>query len=551
MAPTASVGVASPVGFTAGLEARSIEARVWEFQRRAGGVLRLRAHAGNTWTWDRGVRIQAGDDWAFDEPSATDVYGRLSAQTGNIRAWDLAFNKPVARDVNGIAWAFTSSWEVDDPAESLVLFLIGDKVQLTATTDELYLLLDGVVTKLKTDGCLVFGKHFTPTEEYWPLLRVWPPGAAPSAETQKLPALPAVFRDGLASVLTYQVVPGVLEAIHAGESGQGWIDNNGETVPMRPVYGGKGTAYLSMRQADGERRPLAAVIRLLWAKVRQLDDLTSDVLLYCLCCWVTRTSNPGEFVWISADQVLDDRGISRKRLTGKRGGRSEPGGWQHGHRSEDRTAVWQALVRLKDMWIEMLDVEVLPARRRRKPQFVRVESPLLLTDARMTQHDLDDNEAFLAAQVAPGRWARELRDILGPQTGLLARKALEYDPYRERPEKRLAKFVAFHVRRNAQWRPEELILRADTLLNVVGDAIAVDHVRPGRAKERLEKALNRLATDQVIGEWRYAPAPELPARAWLGEWFTRRIVIKPDANVIAHYAAIGLSKTRTTLPPGA
>jgi hypothetical protein len=161
------------------------------------------------------------------------------------------------------------------------------------------------------------------------------------------------------------------------------------------------------------------VIRSLWAKVRELDDLTSDVLLYCLCFWATRTSSPGEFVWISADRVLDERGVQRKRY------HSEGLRWQHGHRRDDRLAVWQALVRLKDLWIEMLDVEVLPARRQRKAQFVRVESPLLLTDARMTQHDLENSEASLAAQVAPGRWARELWEVLGPQTGLLARKALD------------------------------------------------------------------------------------------------------------------------------
>jgi len=351
-----------------------------------------------------------------------------------------------------------------------------------------------------------------------------------------------VFRDGLASMPSYHVLLGVLEAIHAGQGGQGWTDNNGQTVPMRPVYDGKGTAYLSLREPAGDRRPAAAVIRSLWAKVRELDDLTSDVLLYCLCCWATRTSSPGEFVWIIADRVLDERGVQRKRY------RSEGLRWLHGHRRDDRLAVWQALVRLKDLWLEMLDVEVLPARRGRKAQFVRVESPLLLTDARMTQHDLDNNEAFLAAQVAPGRWARELWEVLGPQTGLLARKALEYDPYRERPEKRLAKYLAFHVRRNAQWHAEELPLRVATLLDALGDAIPADPARPGRTKDRLDKALDRLVADHVIGRWVYVDAPELPARGWFDQWLTWRVVISPADNVIAHYSAMKLPKPRAGLP---
>jgi hypothetical protein len=166
----------------------------------------------------------------------------------------------------------------------------------------------------------------------------------------------------------------------------------------------------------------------------------------------------------------------------------------------------------------------------------------------MTQHDLENNEAFLAAQVAPGRWARELWEVLGPQTGLLARKALEYDPYRERPEKRLAKYLAFHVRRNAQWHLEELPLRVSTLLEALGDAIAADPARPGRTKERFEKALDRLATDHVIGKWVYVDAPELPARAWLDQWLSWRVVICPADDVIAHYTAMKLPKPRASLP---
>jgi hypothetical protein len=314
------------------------------------------------------------------------------------------------------------------------------------------------------------------------------------------------------------------------------------TTASRRRYDGKGTAYLSIREPDGDRRPAAAMIRSLWAKVRELDDLTSDVLLYCLCCWATRTSNPGEFVWISADRVLDERGVQRKRY------HSEGLRWQHGHRRDDRLAVWQALVRLKDLWIEMLDVEVLPARRQRKAQFVRVESPLLLTDARMTQHDLENSEAFLAAQVAPGRWARELWEVLGPQTGLLARKALEYDPYRERAEKRLAKYLAFHVRRNVQWHAEELPLRVATLLDAIGDAIPAEPARPGRTKDRFDKALDRLAADQVIGKWVYLEAPELPARGWFDQWLSWRVVISPAENVMAHYSAMKLPKSRTNRP---
>ena len=54
--------------------------------------------------------------------------------------------------------------------------------------------------------------------------------------------------------------------------------------------------------------------------------------------------------------------------------------------------------------------------------------------------DFDDHPAFLAARVMPGQWAQAYWDMGVRQTGLIAQRALQYDPYRERVEKRLRRY---------------------------------------------------------------------------------------------------------------
>jgi hypothetical protein len=525
MASTASIGVASPVGFTAGLETRSsdeeiealspeqeIELRLARLQSREGNVLRLREHSGHVWTWDLGIRLQDGDESAFDEPP---------------------------KDDRGIFWGFTCKWEVEDPAEALVLFL-AEKIQLTATTAELYQVLDDVLTRLKREGCLVLGKQFTPTEAaYWPLLRVWPPGSVPSTESRKLPVLPDLFQDRLASAPTYQIVPGILQAIQEGQVARitAWTDSDGQTAPRRRVYtdtAGNG-AYLSVRGADESLHPPRSMLPVLWAKLREFDDLTSDVLLYCLCCWATRASGPSEPVWVGVDKILDERGIRRKRLTGARGGQSEPGNWQHGHRREERLEVARAIGRLRNAWIEVLDIQVGRADKRGRRRVIRNESPLLVTRDRWTARDFDGTEVPIAAEVLPGGWAREFWETVGRQTGLLAQHALSYDPYRRKPEKRLAKYLAFHVRINANHRLEVLKRQVGTLLEAIGPD-AIKDAKVDRVRKRLEEALDTLVEDQVIAGWLYDRQTVLPARGWFAEWKIWTIAIRPAEAVARHYA---------------
>ncbi|MBV9322882.1 MAG: hypothetical protein JO352_03720 [Chloroflexi bacterium] len=352
-------------------------------------------------------------------------------------------------------------------------------------------------------------------------------------------AMPGVVQDGLVTIPTYQSVWGFVEAIHHAKVGKGWTDGNGATAPMyRFNLRHAGEMYVSYRGSDDDFRPRDEVRAALWAQVRELDDLESDTLLVCLAHWATHSRGPDEAVWVNVNAVLDARNIQRKRYAteGKR--------WTHGHRQDDRVDVGRAFTRLDHLWLQMVDVEVVPGSKRRKPQRITVESKALAMTDRMNQYDLDGRPVPAAVRVMPGSWAREYWERDLKWRGLLAQKALEYDPYRQQPEKRLAKYLAFHFRIDAHSAREVLRRRVEELLDNAGmlDAAGqlTDSANPQRARGRFEAALDRLREDDVISGWQYDREPLLPSKQWVNEWRRWTVILQPPSSLRARYLAGGL-----------
>ncbi len=359
-----------------------------------------------------------------------------------------------------------------------------------------------------------------------------PDGVRLPASIRPLPVI-AVFHDGVARVPVNHAIWALQNAIRDAILGVGWKDMPERSTPahVTSTNRGRGAVSVSLRPSGGPESETDALDDL-WSKVRDLDDFTADALLVCLAHWVAAEGNPDVAVWISADAILDARGIQRMRRRG------EPGEWQHGHRREDRLAAGRALAQLDNLWLEIVDVEVVPGKGARQPRRLRAESRALAILDRITERDLDGEEVFLAARVVPGEWARSLWKLGLRQTGLLAQQALAYDPYRERPERWMARYLALAFRWNASRRAPRLRLRVETLLE--NAALIPDTSRPQRGRDRLERALDRLCADSVIGGWRYEADPgNLPARHWLSSWTAMLVQIDPPDIVRRNYAGIG------------
>ena len=162
-----------------------------------------------------------------------------------------------------------------------------------------------------------------------------------------------VFQAGVAVLPVNHAVWALQNAIRDAILGVAWTDDPSRDAPshVTPTNSGRGAVTVSIRDsrnAVAEQDALAD----LWRKVRQLDDLTADALLVCLAHWATTGVEPDAPVWITADAILDARGIQRMHR------RDDPAGWQHGHRREDRLAAGRALAQLDSLWLEIVDVEL-------------------------------------------------------------------------------------------------------------------------------------------------------------------------------------------------
>lgn len=344
------------------------------------------------------------------------------------------------------------------------------------------------------------------------------------------PLAPA-FVNGWGMTPTYKGLDRMVRVIERGDRDATWTDTNGQTCPSAVICDDdRGTMVLSMRGEDGSRTPEQAAIELLWAKVRAMDDTTSDVLLYLLARWVQQGCKPGEWMYVSAKSVLEARGIQPMH---KKSEHQDPA-WRQGHRTEDRHQVGRALMQLRGLWLKVADFEVAPPRgkKRSQPTRVQIDDPVLHTGMHATAIDAQGKDVLLACRVQLGEWAGKFVQTLGPQYGPLSQKALEYDPYRKGPEKRLAKYLAFHFRANA--RHDVLLRKVGTLLDAIGaDSLKQDRDHPERTKTRLETALDTLCRDGVIGSWSYdTDQLQLPARRWLPVWVNWTISIVPPKAVL-------------------
>lgn len=204
------------------------------------------------------------------------------------------------------------------------------------------------------------------------------------------------------------------------------------------------------------------------------------------------------------------------------------GNWQNGHRQEDRLEVARALALPETLWLDILDVEVIPQGkpdkrgRRRKPQRIRLESRALAILDKAQAVDFEGEAIFLAASVMPGKWAEEYWYRGLNWTGRLAQKALNYDPYRMAPEKGLAKDFAFHFSFDQTGQADTLPRHVNTLLE--GASIPCGHRNPKRTRQRFDQVMDRLVKDGIIGGWGYRDGMlALPPQGWLQTWLVCRL----------------------------
>jgi len=358
--------------------------------------------------------------------------------------------------------------------------------------------------------------------------------AAPVPVT--IPSVPSIFWHGPATIPSCLAVQGILAAFYHARSPQRWTAAP-TGFPTFAYRKPAGDAMISLRPAGelgrGEDRAAQA-----WQAVRRLDDLDGDVLLVALAQWLDpRRREADGTTWLTVDTVLDGRGLTPKmHRTGLMRERA-------GHRNEDRARVAESMGRLDAVWIQLERMTLLAPRSARQPTRAdyACESKLLAITDRIAR-----DGAPVAWRYRPGDWLTPFLERPNRQTVSFPQQALRYDPYRQTWEKRLARYLTFHLRMDAKnGRP--LVRRIGPLLDELH--LPVDRRHPERTRARFETALHRLARDGVINGWDYTAEARgvlarLPSRGWIEWWRGTTITITPPRAIEDRSASISSTPTQ-------
>lgn len=275
-----------------------------------------------------------------------------------------------------------------------------------------------------------------------------------------------------------------------------------------------------------------AMVEQVWQKHSKLSTLEADCLTIAMALWLAKARAISDVAVADIDDFLAMRGI-KKHLGG--------GGSRGGYTEEQRDAHKACLDRIQDVWMEWVGPVVSRGRGRKARPEVVSSRALIITDTKGQQRlyggvDVD------TIVFQPGRVFGAFLLTVGRQTALLAHKALQYDSYRQEPEKKLTYYLSWQWRVRAREANYDQALRVQRLLDEAGIETN-DPSRPLRIKERLEKALDQLKADAIINNWDYNPKQwdeerDGGKRGWRAVWLNATIVIEAPDGIKRHYRAI-------------
>ncbi len=266
------------------------------------------------------------------------------------------------------------------------------------------------------------------------------------------------------------------------------------------------------------------LLEAMWNQHKEIydsGDLAADAMDALSIIFLERATGPDANVPTGVDDLLDMRGLKPK-LGGK--------GRRGGYTAKQRAEILQAVSHVANVWM------TVPLGSRRGRQEVCQSRAFIITD-RLGQIRFDHRVDVSHFIFRPGSIFGRFLWGTARKVALLSAKALQYDRYRQKWEKRLARYLSWQWRVRARNQNYEQPYRVSALLDAAGGEL--DPRRPMRTKTRLEGALEFLRRDGVIGGWRYKDwAANTRAHGWSAFWLSRSIIIEPLASIRQAYSEI-------------
>ncbi|HEX2912175.1 MAG TPA: helix-turn-helix transcriptional regulator [Chloroflexia bacterium] len=331
----------------------------------------------------------------------------------------------------------------------------------------------------------------------------------------------------------------IYQAVREALSKNTFQQLEGSPWPTALLQRGNSRGQAQLRPASLDDQPLVSPgevekwSQLMWKQREELSDLDADALDLLSHAWLQQAKAPGHYAVADVDQFLSMRGLKPKQSGDGRRGGYEP---------EQRAEMLKALSHIQNLWLNMGQLEMYEERSKggRKQRVVKqdVQSKAFVITDRMGQLSLDGYMDVRRFIFQPGHLFSHYLFGPGRQTALLSAKAVQYDPYRQKWEKRLARYLSWQwrsqARRGEYMRPYRVI----TLLEAIGEE--VNQRYPSKTRERLEKALDLLQRDEVIAAWQYDRWDEnvMEKRGWIEIWKEATVLIEPPEVIRETYKSI-------------
>lgn len=263
-----------------------------------------------------------------------------------------------------------------------------------------------------------------------------------------------------------------------------------------------------------------------WSLAEELSELDVDIFDALCCFFLSKAKHHKESIEIQLDDLLSIRGLKQKL-----GGNGRRGGYE----IDQREQVLKALSRVQSLWI---DLEKAVVYKKGKPIQMKLQGRAFIFnnlngDDHIEEQQLEKKLVFTIGEV----FSQYLYGS-GRQVALLPIQALQYNPYRQRLEKNLIRYLSWRWRTQARRGDYLQPHKISTLLDATGKEM--NERTPSRTRDRLEQAFDTLLDDGVIAAWHYEKWDESIAstNGWARIWGNSTVLIEPPESIKKHYRPI-------------
>ncbi|MBH0357773.1 helix-turn-helix transcriptional regulator [Bacillus toyonensis] len=280
---------------------------------------------------------------------------------------------------------------------------------------------------------------------------------------------------------------------------------------------------------------------------RVMDDLTADCLDIVTELWVKSAENDKTIVPVHYEQILDM--CNMKQIKNSKAY----------YRKEDRLKIMERLAALASIFIYVNEDneivilneedpnETLAYKKQRIRRLFVMDEIIIAKDI-----DTDKTLGIESMNVTPGSFLSKYLYGSEKLTGLLSKKALEYNSKQQRYHKRLTRYLSW------RWRIQQSYQHLTHSYSIGGPKgllqvmeISMNR-KPSLIRQVFEKTLDDVMRDQVIQEWKYSPEideEQCKGKNWFKNyWLKLKVSISPTNELVKLQKELITKKNKQQVP---